>query len=49
MTEYEMVEWHHGFSGPEFEQTLGDGQGQGGLECRSPWDHKESDGLNVTE
>ena len=24
-------------------QTLGDGEGQGGLECCSPWGHKESD------
>ena len=23
--------------------TLGGGDGQGSLECRSPWDHKESD------
>ena len=33
----------------EFEQTLGVGDGQGGLACRCPWGHKESDttdGLN---
>ena len=24
-------------------QTLGDGERQGGLECCSPWGHKESD------
>ena len=24
-------------------QTLGDGEGQGSLECRSPWGHKELD------
>ena len=24
-------------------QTLGDGEGQGGLECCSPWGHRESD------
>ena len=29
--------WH------EFEQTLGDGKGQGSLVCCSPWDHRESD------
>ena len=23
--------------------TLGDGEGQGGLACYSPWDHKEMD------
>ena len=27
----------------EFEQTLGDSEGQGRLVCCSPWDHKESD------
>ena len=30
-------------SGHEFEQTLGDGEGQGSLECCSPWGRKESD------
>ena len=29
--------------GHKFEQTLGDGEGQGGLTCCSPWGHKESD------
>ena len=27
----------------EFEQTLGDGEGQGSPACCSPWGHKESD------
>ena len=27
----------------EFEQTLGDGAGQGSLACCGPWCHKESD------
>ena len=27
----------------EFEQTLGDGEGQGSLQCCSPWGRKESD------
>ena len=27
----------------EFEQTLGDGEGQGSGVCCSPWDYKESD------
>ena len=27
----------------EFEQTLGDGEGQGSLECCSSWSRKESD------
>ena len=26
-----------------FEQSLGDGEGQGNLACCSPWGHKESD------
>ena len=33
MTEDEMVGWHHRFNGHEFEQTPGDGEGQGSLEC----------------
>ena len=28
MTEDEMVGWHHRLRGHEFEQTLGDGEGQ---------------------
>ena len=38
-----MVAWHHQLSGPEFEQTLGDGDGQGSLICYSLWDCKSSD------
>ena len=38
-----MVGWYHRFNGHEFEQTLGDGEGQGSMECCSPWGHKESD------
>ena len=33
MTEDEMVGWHHRLNGHEFEQTLGDREGQGSLEC----------------
>ena len=40
MTEDEMVEWRHWLNGHKFEQTLGDSEGQGGLECCSPWGHK---------
>ena len=29
--------WHHLFNGYEFEQTLGDDEGQGSLVCCSPW------------
>ena len=43
MTEGEMVGWHHRLNGHEFEQALGDGEGQGSLGCCSPWGHKESD------
>ena len=43
MTEDEVVGWHHRLNGCEFEQTLGDSEGQGSLACCSSWDHKESD------
>ena len=33
----EMVGWYHRLNGHEFEQTLGDGERQGSLECCSPW------------
>ena len=39
MTKGEMVGWHHQLNGHEFDQTLGDGEGQGSL----AWSHKESD------
>ena len=41
--EDEIVGWHHGFKGHESEQTLGDSEGPGSLECWSPWGHKDSD------
>ena len=41
--EDEMVGWHHWFNGHEFEQTLGDSEGQRSLECCSSWGCKESD------
>ena len=37
-----MVGWHHQLHGHEFEQALGVGEGQGSLECCSPWGRKES-------
>ena len=43
MAEDEMVVWHYRLNGHEFEQALGDGEGQGSLVCCSPWGHKESD------
>ena len=42
MTEDEMVVWHLQINGHELEQTLGDGEGQGSLECCSPWGPKEA-------
>ena len=52
MTEDEMVGWHHRLNGPEFEQTLGVGDGHGSLVYCSPWGCKEldmTDRLNLTE
>ena len=46
MTEGKMVGWHHQLNGREFEQALGDGEGQGSLVCCSPWGRKE---LDMTE
>ena len=43
MTEDEMVGWRHWLNGCEFEQALGVGDGQGSLQCFSPWGLKESD------
>ena len=43
VAEGEMVRQHHQFNGHEFEQTLGDGDGQGSPACYSPWDRKELD------
>ena len=38
MTEDKMLGWHHQLNRHEFEQTLGDGDGQGNLVCCSPWE-----------
>ena len=43
VTENEMAGWHHLLNEYEFEQTLGDSEGQGSLAHCSPRDHKESD------
>ena len=51
-TEDGVVGWHHQLTGHEFEQTLGVGDGQGGLACCGSWGGKESDTterLNWTE
>ena len=42
-TEDEIVGRHHRLNGHEFEQTLGDGEGQGSLVCCSPWGYNELD------
>ena len=43
MIEDETVGWHHQFNGHEFEQALGDSEGQGSLVSCSPWGCKELD------
>ena len=43
MTKDKMVGWHHQLNGHEFEQTLGDSEGQESLVCCSLKGHKESD------
>ena len=46
MTDDKMVAWHHQLNGREFEQAPGDGEGQGSMANRRPWDHK---GLDTNE
>ena len=41
--ENEMVGWHHRLNGHEFEQVLGDSEGQGSHVCCSSWGCKELD------
>ena len=43
MTEGEMVREHHWLYEHEFEQILGDNEGQGSLVWCSPWGCKELD------
>ena len=43
VSEDEMAGWHHRCNGHELGQTPGNGEGQGGLVCCSPWGHKESE------
>jgi len=38
-----MAGWHHLPNGQEFEQTLGDNEGQGCLVCCSPWGREQLD------
>ena len=39
-TEDEMVGWHQGLYGHEFEQILGDSEGQVNLACCSSWGYR---------
>ena len=43
MKKDKMVVGHHQLNGLQSEQAPGVGEGQGSLECCSPWGHKESD------
>ena len=43
MAEDEMLGQDQQLNRHEFEQTLGDSEGQGSLVCCSPWGHKEVD------
>ena len=47
-TDDEMVGWHHRLNAHNFEQALGDGEGQGSLACCSPYckDSDMTDRLN---
>ena len=47
MTEDEMVGWHHWLDGHETEQAPGFGDGQGSLDCFSPWGCNESEMTEV--
>ena len=49
MTENEMVGWLHWLDGHELEQSPGAGDGQGSLECYSPWCHNQTWLSNCTE
>ena len=41
--EWQRMRWLDGFNGRKLGQTPGEGEGQGGLACCSPWDREESD------
>ena len=40
VSEDEMVGWHHQLNGHESEQTPENDEGQGSLQCCSPWDRR---------
>ena len=37
---WQRMRWLYDINGHEFEQTLGDSEGQGSLVCCSPWTHE---------
>ena len=43
MTEDELAGWHHRVDEHEFEQDLGDSEGQGSLAGCNSWGRKDSD------
>ena len=43
MTQNKRIGRHHQLNRREFEQTLGDSEGQISLVCYSSWGHKELD------
>ena len=45
-THSSFLGWYYQHNGHEFEQTMGDSEGQGSLACWSPWGHKELAQLN---
>ena len=49
MAEDVMVGWHHHLDGHEFEQAPGVGDGQGRLECCSPWVAKNQTQLSLSD
>ena len=40
MTKDEMIGYYHQLNGHELEQALGDGEGQGSIDCCSPGGHR---------
>ena len=44
-----MVGWHHQLNEHEYEQALGDGEGQESVTCCSPWGHKQIDSATMVE
>ena len=43
------IGWHHQLNAHEFEQTLGDSEGQGSLECCNAWLHRVRNNLATEE